>query len=114
MFVSMVLDTILVSRSFMDSTFEIPTSTSSRILSTGENLKKQKLLSSFFVCKYVVVNTSNNGVLTVPKDLVDTQSKLHASWATVIWPNFCRFGVKHYMVNQSITLHGTSHCVGHY
>ena len=48
MFVSMVLDTILVSRSFMDSTFEIPTSTSSRILPTGENLKKQKLLSSFF------------------------------------------------------------------
>ena len=38
MFISMVLDTTLVSSSFMVSKFEIPTSTSPTMLSTGENL----------------------------------------------------------------------------
>ena len=43
MFISMVLDTTLVSSSFMVSKFEIPTSTSPTMLSTGENLSSIKI-----------------------------------------------------------------------
>ena len=43
MFISMVLDSTFVSSSFMASKFEIPTSTSPTILSTGNNLVSIKI-----------------------------------------------------------------------
>ena len=43
LFITIVLDTTLVSRSYMASKFEIPTSTSPTVLSTGKNLASIKI-----------------------------------------------------------------------